>query len=777
MASPSCRRRRSVHAAASWTALLGIVLLWPTIGAEGVRAQDTVPSALVRARALLDSGQVEEAIHVAEAYTVQHPRDERGFLVLGDAWMKHMPIGRFQAAQAYQRAEWLAPNDPVPFFKYARVGLWLGGDDGEAMARQGLEKVLALDPLYPEAWDDWLTLFRNGGARHDMRKRLEPFAANPIVRARMALLDIEDERYRDANRLLAAALATDSASPAWLALRAQSAFEAGDTTAGWGFYRRALAHADQDSTGVLWHQVIGIARPWEIRAWALVPPTERGASLTAFWARRNPDLFAGVNARVAEHFKRLRYARKHYPLLHPLISYYHNAVSRAMNLEPSRGERQYNARCEVFRTLQPVYLQDPSWKLADWCGGPCPPWMVKRLAAMHPDEVAAALIPDPGVSSATERARINPSRWALVTDEELARAGPLIQALVPAGVRQAMFAPLNLDFRSMDSVAARVGYNLATGLDDQGITYLRLGPPDNVIVGGLNKADPHCVSPAMQLWDYDRYGQVRFARPSAFSYDVPVPDMVFRAMDEQQFQTAETALTTDASDVPAPLSFGVWFAELADLGDPARTDVVVVTTRGAVAASLVGDLGAGAVAVDSGGVVTLSRRPGRYMLLAQSREGGKLGRQTIGLTVRDLNRRHAVSGLLLAPAWPDTAPDRAAMLRHLERTLTFAPGVTVRSYAEVYGLHTDSGVVRYQVRYELLKTDNPARDLQLVDWPRATRFAFERVRPASRAGVEVETLDIIPAQVPPGRYLLRVRVQDLVAGAFVGSGATSFDVQ
>ncbi len=773
MASPTLLQRLGTRATPR-PLLPGVLLLLSCVLTQAVLAQDTVPPDLAHARALLDSGQVEAAIHAADAYTIEHPRDERGFLVLGNAWMKHETVGRLQAAQAYQRAEWLAPNDPIPFFKYAEAGLWLGGDDGEAMARAGLDKVLSLDPLYPEAWDDWLTLFQNTGSRRDMRRRLRPFEANPIVRARIALLDIEDERYRDADKLLDAALATDSTNTAWLALRAQSAFEAGDTATGWSFYHRALAHADQDSTGVLWRQVIGIARPWEIKAWALVPPAQRGAWLTAFWARRNPDLFAGVNARVAEHFKRLRYARKHYPLLHPLISYYHNAVSRAMDLEPSRAERQYNERCEVFQTMGAVRLHMPF----GYCEMGCTYQMLQRWAAQHPDEAAAAVgIPSPGVSPAAERARINPSPWALVTDQELGAASGAIQAMVPAGVRAAMFAPLNLDLRSMDSVAARVGYNLATGLDDQGITYLRLGPPDHVTVGGYNKSDPHCNSPAMQLWDYDQYGQVRFARPSAFSPDIPVPDMVFRAMNEEQFQTAETALTRDASDVPAPLSFGVWFAQLADLGDSAHTDVVVVSTKGAVAASLVGDLAGGDVAEDSDGVATLSRRPGRYVLLAQARDGGKLGRQTFGITVRNFNRRRAVSGLLLAPAWPDTAPDRAAMLRHLERTLTFPEGTTVRSYAEVYGLRADSGAVRYQVRYELLKTDNPARDIQLVDWPQATKFEFQRVRPASRAGYEVETLDIVPAQVPPGRYLLRVRVQDLVAGAYVGSGATSFMVQ
>jgi len=85
--------------------------------------------------------------------------------------------------------------------------------------------------------------------------------------------------------------------------------------------------------------------------------------------------------------------------------------------------------------------------------------------------------------------------------------------------------------------------------------------------------------------------------------------------------------------------------------------------------------------------------------------------------------------------------------------------------------------VRYQVSYALLKTDAPERDIQLAEWPRAARFEFRRERLRAGSGTEVETLDMIPSQVPPGRYLLRVQVTDLVSGAEVGRGSTSFGVR
>jgi len=739
-----------------------ILIVAACLAAAGLHAQDTLPAPLRDARALLGAGKVEDAIATAERYTRTEPRDARGFLVLGDAWFAHMPNGRFEAEAAYREAERLAPRDPEPPYRYAQVGLWLGGDDGEAMARQGLEHALALAPLYGDAWDEWLTLFRNAGSRRHMADLLAPHRDDPVVRSRLALLAIEDERYGDADRLLDAALATDSTNAEWLALRAQSAFEAGDTATGWAFYSRALAHADRDSTDALWHQVVGIAWPYEVREWeAGVPPDRKEGWLESFWARRNPDLFAGVNHRVVEHFARLRYAREHFPLQHPLISYHRSQIARAMNLEPSEGEREYYQRCEMSEVMQPAHLHEPY------------PEMCRNNGGADAECLAlAAGVPLPGVSDASDRAHIVLDPWARVTDAEM--NGAMATAPVFRGMR---YLDLNLDLRSLDSVAARIGYNLATGLDDRGVMYLRFGPPDKRYVGGRNPADPHCSMMDVERWDYDAYGEVRFARPSAFSLTRTVPDMVFRAMNERQFAAVQTGLTMDASSEPAPLAFGIWTAQFPDPADVAATDVVVVSTRGEVAASLEGDTAAGATWIGRSGVTTVRSGPGVYVLVAQARDSGLLGRQTEAVTVRGFERAPALSQLLLAPAWGARVTGRGEMLAHLERTLTFPVGSTIRSYAEVVGLQPDSGVVRYRVDYLLLRTDAPERYYGADTWPGATTLEFERVGPAPPAGIEIETLDMVPAQVPPGTYVLRLRVRDEVTGLDAGRATIAFAVR
>lgn len=723
-------------------------------------AQDTLPEPLRQARLALAAGNVDDAIRQARRYTGDHPRDARGFLALGDAYMRQMPAGRFLAIRAYEEAQRLAPRDPEPPYRYAQAGLWLGGDDGEDIAKRGLERTLELDPTYQDAWDEWLTLFRNSSSRRRMAERLAPFASNPVVRGRLALLAIEDQRYADADALLDTALATDSTRVEWLALRAQSAFEAGDTLGGWAFYGRALAHADLDSTDALWRQVAGIARTWEVRAWAAgVAPGQKRAWLEGFWARRNPDLFAGVNHRVAEHFARLRFALEHYPLLHPLISYHRSQLARAMNLEPSEGERQFYARCEMYEVMMPPRARNrahyPGPQDAE--GSPVNPQTLPGV-----DVVA-------GVSRASDRARMSYDPSLPVYADP--RTG--IETRPPV-----MFAPLNLDLRSMDSVAARVGYNLATGLDDRGVMYLRLGPPDQDYIGATNAADPTCNTRDVERWKYAEYGEVRFARPNAFSRgERTVPDMVFRAMDERQFAAAQAGLTLDASSEPAPLDFGIWTAQFADPADTGLTDVVVVSTRGAVAASLVGTVHTGVTRVDSSGAVTLTGRPGRFVLLAQADDSARLGRQTLQLDVRRFAGA-AVSELLLAPAWSDTAPDRAAMLSRLERTLTFRQGSAIRSYAEVYGLRPAGGALEYSVRYELLRTGSPERDIQRDEWPAALRFEFHRVRPVGTAGgAPAEVLDITPDRTPPGKYLLRLRVRDLNGGGDAGKATIAFVVK
>ena len=182
---------------------------------------------------------------------------------------------------------------------------------------------------------------RGDVVRHHVQERrlLAPQASDPRVAVRIAALLIEDERYDSANVTLDSVLAHRAGDPTALAFRAQSAFEAGDDSTGFRYYDSALALAREDA-GPLWRQLEGIATPDELRAWAAGPP-DRGEFLRAFWARRQPSLFRPANARIAEHFHRLRVARARWPLLHPLVNYQQHVGARWLNARPSAAEELF----------------------------------------------------------------------------------------------------------------------------------------------------------------------------------------------------------------------------------------------------------------------------------------------------------------------------------------------------------------------------------------------------------------------------------------------------
>jgi len=728
--------------------------------------QDTLPPPLAAAIQFLTSDSIEQAIRFAERYTQKAPRDPRGFLVLGDAYARRMPAGRFRALEAYRTAQRLNPRDPDPPYRMSQMGLWLGGDDGERIARDELERVLDLDPFYKDAWALWLTLYRNGGGRAKMVARLSPYRSDARVQARLAQLLVENEAYDVADRLLDSAIGIDAGHAGWLALRAQSALEVGDTANGLAFYRRALGNAARDSTDVLWGQVIGIATPAELRAWTTVPAKDRGVWLESFWARRNPDLFVGVNARIAEHFARLRYARKHFPLLHPLVSYHRSALARTLNLEASEGERAFHLRCEVYKDLMPssgLHVQLPGVSS-------------RREASRASMGALSHLTPEEreGARSATEAAIKSGTPIPRVIANAIREEGGVALAFTPT-----TFAALGFDVRNVDSIAGRVGYKLATGLDDRGLMYLRFGAPQKFVLGGDNTVDPQCASSELERWRYAEWGEIRFARPSAFSRGLrTTPEMVFRPMNADQFETMKLGLTRDAPSDPAPLEFGVWTAHFRDPTDQRLADVVVVTTRGKVAASLVPDRGGvEAVRRATEGHVTLVVPPGRYGLLVHARDADTLGRQALALWVRGFGLAPGLSDLLVAAPWPTGAVlDRTAMLEHVRRDLTFRPGESVRVYAELYGVRRNGDRVSYHARYRLLKTTDPTGDIRKEDWPGGVTFEFDRERPVAESG-EIETLDIDPRFLPPGTYLLRLEVRDNTDATFLGRSTVALVVR
>ncbi len=305
---------------------------------------------------MLAAGQLPPARVLAERLARDRPDDPAALILLGKIWLEWPVFGRYRAESLLERAGALAPQDPEPFYYLAQVGLTLGGDDGEAIARRGLVHVLALAPDYRDAWSLWTTLYRGDGERTEMVRALARHAGSYSVDLRRVELLVELRRYRDAVALLDSLRGGSPNDPVPRALLARTRFEQGRDGEGERVYDEALARAEADTGNLLWHQVRSIATPEERRAYGRLAPESREAFFRLFWARRNPDIRDSVNRRIGEHFRRLAEAHQVFALLHPQSRWYHSRLWRTLQGgvgAPSSSADLGALRAEIASIRQP----------------------------------------------------------------------------------------------------------------------------------------------------------------------------------------------------------------------------------------------------------------------------------------------------------------------------------------------------------------------------------------------------------------------------------------
>jgi tetratricopeptide (TPR) repeat protein len=285
---------------------------------------------LAQAESLRAAGQLPPARALAEDLAQRHPDDPAALTMLGRIWLDWPVFGRYRAESLLARAGTLAPRDPESFYYLAQVGLTLGGDDGESIARRGLVRVLALSPDYRDAWDLWTTLYRGNHARSEMVDALARHAGAYHADLWRAELLLELRRYARAMPLLDSLWAASPDDPVLPALLARAHFEQGQDRDGERLYGAALARVAADTGNLLWHQARSIATPEERNAYAGLAPEGREAFLRLFWAQRNPDLRDSVNRRLGEHFRRLAEAHQVFALLHPQSRWHHSRLWRTL---------------------------------------------------------------------------------------------------------------------------------------------------------------------------------------------------------------------------------------------------------------------------------------------------------------------------------------------------------------------------------------------------------------------------------------------------------------
>ncbi len=286
-------------------------------------------STLARADSLITRGELDPAREILESYLTDHPNDPRALTLLGRVYLAWPVVGRYKAWHLFERAADLAPTDLAPRYGQMQVGLYLGGDDGEGLARDAIFHILEHTPDYRDVWSVWRRLYESRGDVEHAVRLLARFHGPPADERRAEAL-IRLEAYDSAEALLGRVITTGRDDAAVWALRAQAAYQRGDATDGRVYYQRAIARAATDTAKYLWLQVEAIASPDEMAEFAVTPPDSLSAFYRGFWARRDPDLTTTVNERIAEHFRRLREAREQFHILHPESMFHRSRLYRTL---------------------------------------------------------------------------------------------------------------------------------------------------------------------------------------------------------------------------------------------------------------------------------------------------------------------------------------------------------------------------------------------------------------------------------------------------------------
>ncbi len=257
------------------------------------------------------------------------PTDAAALILLGRVHLAWPTVGRFRAWRLFEEAAHLDPTNPEPRYQQVQVGLALGSADGERLARDAIFKILQIVPDYADIWRVWRRLYEGDGHRRRALRLLARFD-DPASTVRRADLLLAMEDYQAADSLLAAAARRHPDDPAVLALRAEVAFETGRAADGESYYWAAVQRSAADSADRLWRQIEAIASPEEEGSYWVTPVDERPQYFRRFWARREPDLTTPLNERLAEHFQRLRRARRDYALGQPLSTFHRSPLWRAL---------------------------------------------------------------------------------------------------------------------------------------------------------------------------------------------------------------------------------------------------------------------------------------------------------------------------------------------------------------------------------------------------------------------------------------------------------------
>lgn len=674
-------------------------------------------SGYAQAESLLAKHQLPEARVAAEQLVKDHPDDERAHLLLGRVMFEWPVTGRYDALTQFRAAERLAPDDPEPPYREAMVGFFLHSEDGNDLATSSLIKVFAIDPDYRDAWTRFARVYQSPGVWRNTEAALARHPRSATALRRRADLELELNEPGKADSLAAELLTLAPNDEEALLDRAEAGFISSPArdAAGYAWYDSAVAHAAQDTANAMWEAIWMIATPEEAARYDSTAMEARPTFLRAFWAKRDPNLVTPQNERIAEHFRRLAYARVHFRLLHPQNSFFYSEVSRQLSAQYER----------------------------DFVAG-----MVSQNCAGGEDAL-------PGGEGFLPEA--SPDAW--LASHGL---GPDFES-VDSTVTGDLMARAGIDSRGL--VYVRYGPPDAE-LD---------GSPDPNRACQISRSFIAAPEMLVEGWSYNGpHGPltIAFLRHTAGDSGMPGGDYVFMPITRHQVQSARYLMHTDRTSLPAPLEAHVWSASFRDTL-AARTRIYFRTRPDTAAARLWSERGDLVASTSGAGLISLAAPPGLYQMGIDVDSAGRLGRARRALNVASYPPTRLTLSSLVLSLGSDQG-DRESALRGVPADLVYEVGRPVTAYTEIYGLGADgAGASRYQVEYTFEHTRGFLG--ALIQGRSPITFSFTRESPAEP--MKIERLTIEPGRLPAGSYRVTLTVTDLATQQRTRSVAIDVDVR
>jgi hypothetical protein len=303
-------------------------------------------------------------------------------------------------------------------------------------------------------------------------------------------------------------------------------------------------------------------------------------------------------------------------------------------------------------------------------------------------------------------------------------------------------------------------------MDGRGLIYLRFGEPDRRLISNRG----------VEAWDYqfgDGYARITIARATTMRGG----DMVLFPTNRAELSNTVTMLSSDRTSLDADLVVEAWVAFFRGVLEGEQ--LVYVGVNGDTSGVAVwNDQWVEMQRVRGTPPHVLPLRRGYYALGVDRRHGDKLGRLRTEITVPTLWRGSLALSSLLIGISEDSVYGRDDIARTMPANRQYPAGTPLPAnrrypagrplalYTELYGLSANAdGMSYYGVTYAF----EPERGGGLFS------LSFDRVVQAS--DVVPERVMVQPEELPPGRYRVRLTIEDQVRRRFLESTYTTFTVR